>query len=108
MTLDPDLFDRAADDVSRDGGWLQGDLGSLIDGRPVCAMGAVYRQCDAELRVASIARPYFDHLKATLGLSEFAPDGDFMDPIAKWNDAADRTAGEVADAFRTAAKVLRG
>lgn len=106
MTLDPDVFDRAADDVSRDGGWLQGQLGAFEESdAAVCAMGAVYRQCH-KYRAGGLSQ-HLDHLKATLGLPDVTA-ADFKDPIAKWNDQPGRTAGEVADAFRTAAKVLRG
>lgn len=108
MSLNPDLYDRAADDVSRDGGWLQGALGTPEESdAAVCAMGALYRQCDAHLSNAAVAGSYFEHLRETLGLPESSAIDDFRDPIAVWNDHPDRTAGEVADAFRTAAKGLR-
>lgn len=92
----PDLLDRCADDISRDGGWIQGEMGEPESAdEPVCAVGAVERhfgcvytltKCDAYIAI-----------KDQIGFAD----------IPLWNDTPGRTAGEVADMFRTAAKRIR-
>lgn len=92
-----DLLDRCADDVSRDGGWIQGEMGdpSLADS-PVCAVGAVERHFGIGYTVTKCDA--YSAIKNQIG---------FVD-IPLWNDIPGRTAGEVADMFRSVAKGLRG
>lgn len=94
----PDLLDRCADDISRDGGWIQGEMGEPESAdAPVCAVGAIERHMSTELvgrgpkQLAHIA------FSKQLGILN----------IPTWNDQPDRTAGEVADAFRTLAQWAR-
>lgn len=96
----PDTLDRIADDVSRDGGWCQDDLGAYdqLDG-PVCAFGALMRY---NVAFETNARYALEKTLMDTGVT--------IDPannIAVWNNHPDRTAGEVADAFRMTAKRLR-
>lgn len=89
----PDLLDKCADDVSRDGGWRQHDFGDYRDpDAPVCSIGAVMRYAGYQTLPAELA------IEETLG-EGFG--------IAEWNDNRNRTAGEVADMFRSTAKRIR-
>lgn len=92
----PDTLDRIADDVSRDGGWCRYSLGDFLgsDG-PVCAYGGLMRY-----HIEFATEDVRDTLAELVG-------GTQRPYIAEWNNHPDRTAGEVADAFRMTAKRLR-
>lgn len=96
----PDTFDRIADDVSRDDGWCQGALGTYYqpDG-PVCAFGGLMRY---NVAFETDARYELENTLIATGVTI-----DNRNDIATWNNHPDRTAGEVADAFRITAKRLR-
>jgi hypothetical protein len=114
----PDLLDEVADEVSLPDGWLQEDLGdyeSLLG--PVCAMGGIYRVMlrhgvpwythnDQNAYVLPVADyinehpdEYGEYVSRIPGLRAYS--------IVGYNNAPGRTAGEVADLFRTVAKHLR-
>jgi hypothetical protein len=95
-----EILDQCADDVSRENGWKQGDLGRYFtpDGE-VCMVGALYRYSRPDL-VLELQRDLF-------GLNAADAWTNHHKHAANWNDAKGRTAGEVADAFRTTAKRLR-
>jgi len=115
----PDLLDEVADEVSLPDGWLQEDLGdyeSLLG--PVCAMGGIYRvmlrhgmmpyrmgggQNAYTLPVADYINEhpdeYGEYGSRIPGLRAYS--------VVGYNNAPGRTAGEVADLFRTVAKHLR-
>jgi hypothetical protein len=97
---DSEILDQCADDVSRPNGWRQGSTGRYTDqDAPVCMAGAVYRYGDIiayDARFKEIVQDLPPAYKL-LGVGG----------IPSFNDAPERTAGEVADAFRTTAKRLR-
>jgi hypothetical protein len=79
-------------------GWIQGDLEDEATGS-VCALGAInnvvlngWNDCGALVA-----------LTAHLGLD---PTPGFLHPIAKWNDAKERTAEDVILAFKRTAEEL--
>lgn len=89
-----DGLDKCAADVERPGGWQQGSIGSFHrPDAPVCATGALDRHF-AEAQDWILCRKVLSTVVHTSN-------------IAVWNDEPGRTAGEVAEAFRTAAQVAR-
>lgn len=112
---DSELLDACADEVSR--GWRQGKMGaSNEDEGAVCGVGAAYRVMrqyrGVEWAPSSLQRnPVWDLLepmKQIPGIGIVVDKEGWQYPaVATWNDKPGRTAGEVADAFRTCAKSLR-
>lgn len=89
-----DGLDKCAADVERPGGWQQGHTGaSYLPDAPVCAAGAIDR--------------HFSEVEGWLHARNALSAVVRTPRIAVWNDRHGRTAGEVADAFRTAACVAR-
>lgn len=96
--LDPEIFDKCADDISRDGGWIQKTVGEWdLPDTPVCALGALARH-------AYSAHDYrfYDNHATFLDNTAGGPG-----KTVPYNDAPGRTAGEVADLFRQCAKRIR-
>lgn len=112
----PDLLDEIADEVSLPDNWLQKSLGDWNqEAGPVCAMGGIYRillrhgigigaqeSFYGPIGIYILEHPdeYIDstHMKLRIGLAS---------QLVEYNNAPGRTAGEVADLFRTVAKHLR-
>lgn len=93
-----EVLDASADEVLK--GWCQWASGDYD--RPtgnVCALGAIDRVTGGYLN--GHGGLYYN---AVLALSRIVL---HCQNVYHWNDTAGRTAGEVADAMRTAAKVLR-
>lgn len=116
----PDLLDEVADEVSLPDGWTQQRLGNWqYEAGPVCAMGGIYRVmtrhgislASAEIPQSSIYAPVGDYV-----LTHPREYGTFRESLVRispavvlvgYNNTLGRTAGEVADLFRTVAKHLR-
>jgi hypothetical protein len=97
---DSELFEKCADDVSRENGWIQGRLGEPYEpDAPVCMAGAVARYVSVEDQTINAHACRLRALERDIGCE--------IGGIALWNDKLGRTAGEVADQFRTTAKRLR-
>jgi hypothetical protein len=105
---DSEILEKCADDVSRPNGWQQGSFGDYIDpNAPVCLSGALYRHTYHD--VFGVA-PALVRVRLTNELMydlRSAPRPDLRVSVEWWNDYPGRTAGEVADQFRTTAKRLR-
>lgn len=95
-TSDADVLDAAADEVLA--GWRQFGYGDhTLNNGNVSALGAIMRSS----RLHNVSWfEYAVHLEVHMGISN-------LSGVFKWNDAPDRTAGEVADAMRSCAKSLR-
>lgn len=91
---DSEIYDAAADEVLK--GWHQGSYEN--NEGSVCAIGALRR-----VQGISTSSIFADLNMNTDVFTDLL--GHFHIPT--WNDEPGRTAGEVADAFRTCAKILR-
>jgi hypothetical protein len=101
---DSEILEKCADDVSRPGGWQQGSMGQYaVPDAPVCLSGALFRYMrEGYDRWTEYSDPplcQYMHFEVRADLP--------CDSISEWNDTPGRTAGEVADQFRTTAKRLR-
>jgi hypothetical protein len=103
---DSEILEKCADDVSRPGGWTQHTLGDYADpDAPVCLSGALFRHSTRSMVDVGDYFTLFDAPEWTRLMP--ALEFDLECSATWWNDHPDRTAGEVADAFRTTAKRLR-
>lgn len=110
-TINPEVFDRAAERVERDGmtkgayypGWGDNGCDSHLNVRRyiqennprVCAFGALYAEAGTD-----DATDYFIFFAKVLGLA-----GSF--DIAEWNDLPSRRKAHLVKAFRKAAEKAR-
>lgn len=101
-----DVLDRAADLIEPEGAWIQGRLCEdgcdLQNASCFCAMGAILRVGSSSL----IGRKSVPVFEASLP-SGFREYGAGLRPAADWNDAPERTQGEVVAKLREAAAKAR-
>ena len=116
MSLDPELFEAAADLIEERGWWqigrfVSGDEkpGARIGG--TCASNAIQHvvfQSDSQRPWAEARehrRALWEHLGRPVGPGEYG--NPLVDAIAAWNDDPERTCQEVLDALRGCAKECR-
>lgn len=92
----PEILRAAADLIEPEGAWTQGRLNIFRNGQPVCwcAMGAIIHAS------GGCGRDAVSLIEADLPRS---PSTEPLRPIAKWNDAPERTQAEVVAKLREAA-----
>lgn len=108
MNNTPDVLDRAADIIERNGWWqnFYCDLGSSLPKRDcaVCARGAINLAANGRTpdRLSKVGEAALQALERYLGIS-----GEYPDSVADWNDHPGRTAEEVVAALRGTAAAER-
>lgn len=109
--IPPEVFDRAAEEVLRPGGWIQNAMGCFADDDgPVCALGAISRA----LRILNVAAHICDPISPGFSIMDwygyashvFARANNNVAPDI-FNDDKSRTVQQVADSLSRTADYIR-